>query len=243
MNILVVCAHPDDETIGMGGTIKKLSRKHNVSILFVSEGITGRRKSGYVSSPQYEITEEEMQKMKKEIEIRKKHAKNAAMILGVTDVKFLDLANLELDQIPLLKITKEIEKKILEIKPNIVFTHHYNDLNPDHRAVYEATITATRPIPDSTVSSVMSFEIPAATDWRKPYKFNPNFYIEITKELKYKIKALSAYHYEIRKSPHPRSTEMTKAVAQRWGSLSGFECAEAFELILMRSRNPEDLRF
>ena len=75
MKILVVCAHPDDETIGMGGTLKKLSKKHDVSILFLSDGIMARRKSGYVSNPQYEISEKESKKLQKEIEIRKKHAK------------------------------------------------------------------------------------------------------------------------------------------------------------------------
>ena len=181
--------------------------------------------------------------MEKEILVRKEHAKKALKILGLKKARFLDLRNMELDQIPLLKITKEVEKEIAKYKPQIVFTHHYNDLNLDHRIVYEATIAASRPIPDSTINAVLSFEIPAATDWRKPYKFNPNFYVDITKELKYKIKALTAYHYEIRKSPHPRSAEMTKVVAQRWGSLSGYNCAEAFEIIMARTKNLNHLSF
>ena len=234
MNILLVCAHPDDEVIGMGGTLKKLSKKHKIKVIFLSEGITARRKAGYVSTPQYDITHEEIQKMKKEIEVRKKHAKKALNVLGVKNVRFLDLPNQELDQIPLLKIIKEIEKEIAETKASIIFTHHHNDLNLDHRVAYEATITAARPVPGSKVSTIISFEIPAATDWRKPYKFNPNLMIDITSQLNAKTKALQAYEYEIRKSPHPRSKEMTEAVAKRWGSLSGYHAAEAFEIVMAR---------
>ena len=172
--------------------------------------------------------------MKKEIIVRKNHAKKALSILGIKKMRFLDLPNQELDQIPLLKITKEIESEISNTKANVIFTHHFNDLNLDHRIVYEATITASRPIPGSTVTSIVSFEIPASTDWRKPYQFNPNLYIDISKELEYKIKALEAYHYEIRKPPHPRSKEMTEAGAFRWGSLSGYDASEAFEIIRLR---------
>jgi LmbE family N-acetylglucosaminyl deacetylase len=172
--------------------------------------------------------------MKKEIVVRKSHAKKALSILGIKKMRFLDLPNQELDQIPLLKITKEIESEIANTKANVIFTHHFNDLNLDHRIVYDATITASRPIPGSTVTSIVSFEIPASTDWKKPYQFNPNLYIDISKELEYKIKALEAYHYEIRKPPHPRSKVITKAIANRWGSLSGYNAAEAFEIIMTR---------
>jgi len=237
MKILVVCAHPDDETIGMGGTLKKLSKKHDVSILFLSDGIMARRKSGYVSNPQYEISEKESKKLQKEIEIRKKHAKKALSILGIKKMRFLDLPNQELDQIPLLKIIKEVEKEIETTNCDVIFTHHYNDLNLDHRVAYEATTTAARPVPWSNISSILSFEIPASTDWRRPYKFNPNFFVDINSSTKSKIQALKEYEYEIRKPPHPRSKEMTIAIAQRWGSLSGYDAAEAFEIVFSRTRN------
>jgi|TARA_B110000495_G_C23001960_1_gene591423 LmbE family N-acetylglucosaminyl deacetylase len=235
--ILIVSAHPDDEIIGMGGIIKKLSRKHEIQILFLADGITARKSSGYLNSTKYEISKSVEKKMKNEIENRKKHARNALKILGVTKMKFLDLPDNELDTIPFLKIVKEIENEIQSTKCDVIFTHHYNDLNIDHRLAYEASITSSRPIFNSEVKSIFSFEAISSTDWKKPYKFNPNLFIDISKELPFKLKALREYKNEIQKFPHPRSIKAIEANAIRWGSLSGFNAAEALELVNARLTN------
>jgi len=232
--ILVVSAHPDDEVVGMGGTLKKLSRVAEIQVLFLADGITARKKTGYVNSSVYEVSDKESKKMLKEIETRKAHAKNALSLLGIKKMRFLDLPDNELDTVPLLKIVKEVEKDISSSKCDTIFTHHYNDLNVDHRIAYDATLTAARPIFDSSVESIISFESISSTDWRKPYKFDPNLYVDITTELKQKLKAARAYKNEIQNFPHPRSVKAIESLAFRWGSLSGFKAAEAFEIILSR---------
>ena len=241
MKILVVSAHPDDEIIGMGGTLKKLAKHHDVSVLFLADGITARKKSGHVNALNYDVSEKENQGMKKEIEIRKSHAKMALGLVGVKKMKFLDLPDNELDTIPFLKIVKEVETAITEFKPKILFTHHYNDLNIDHRIAYEASITASRPIFNNPVSTIISFEAVSSTDWKFPYKFNPNLFVDITKELKSKLESLSAYKNEIRKFPHPRSNETMTSIARRWGSLSGYDAAEAFEIVRSRISDINEL--
>ncbi len=241
MNILVVCAHPDDETISMGGTLKKISKNNKITVLFMNDGVTGRRQPGFYSKADYEISSVHLDAIKKDIMLRQEHARKSCSILGINDIIFLNFPNVEMDTIPLLKIIKQIEKTILDLKTQIIFTHHYNDLNVDHRITFEAVITAARPFPDSTVSSIFSFESIPDSSWRRPNKFNPNMFVDITDEIDTKISALNSYKYEIRKSPHPRNEEMTRAVAKKWGGLSGYNFAEAFEIVLHRTKNPLEI--
>jgi LmbE family N-acetylglucosaminyl deacetylase len=240
MKILVVSAHPDDEIIGMGGTLQKLSKNHEIDVLFLADGITARKQGGHTNAVRYETTALQEKEMKQEINIRKKHAKNALAKVGVKKCTFLDLPDNELDTVPFLKIVKHIENEIKHIKPNIIFTHHYNDLNIDHRRAYEASITASRPIFDSRISSIISFEAISSTDWNFPYRFNPTLFVDISSELKSKVRAISEYKNELRDFPHPRSVKAITSNAERWGSLSGFKAAEAFEIIRSRVKNSKD---
>ena len=77
----------------------------------------------------------------------------------------------------------------------------------------------------------MSFEIPSSTEWNFTSVFVPNTFVDISKELSNKIKALECYKTEIEKFPHPRSAKALESIGNRWGTVSGYSVAEAFSLI------------
>jgi len=232
MKVLIIAAHPDDEVLGMGGTIKKLTKSGNeVKILFMATGITSRRSINYKNSESYEVNKNIINTMKNQIKKLHEDTKRASKIMGVKDIEFEKFPDNEMDTISNLQITKRIEKTINNFKPDTVFTHTEYDINVDHRKLYEATITATRPGQKSSVKDVISFEVPSSTEWYFPSRFSPNIFVDISKELSFKLKALKEYKTEIKKFPHPRSVESLEIISKRWGTVSGFHAAEAFYLV------------
>ena len=226
MNVLIVAAHPDDEILGMGGTIlKHTSKKDAVTIVYMATGITSRKANDEIKSSKDKKFQNEILKLRQD-------ALKAAKILQVKNVKFYDFPDNQMDSITLLKVVKAIEREIKLVKPERVYTNHHGDLNIDHRIVSNATITACRPLTKSgTVKEVLSFEVLSSTEWSYPYSFKPNYFVNIKKQLPKKIKAMEKFKGEIRDFPHPRSSKNINYVAGRLGSVSGFEAAEAFEII------------
>ena len=226
MNILIIAAHPDDEVLGMGGTIAKhTSQKDNVTIIYMATGVTARREHEVKNIPKkvQEVWQQEIEKLRQD-------AKKSAKLLNVENVRFYDFPDNEMDGIQLLKVVKVIEKEIGEVKPDRIYTNHYSDLNVDHKVVFNATLTACRPS-GSPVKELLTFEVLSSTEWSYPYNFNPNYFINVEKYVGEKIEAMKSFASEIRKFPHPRSPENIEHTVRRWGSVSGFKAAEAFELI------------
>jgi len=123
LKILVVAAHPDDEILGMGGTILKHRKKGDtVRVIFLATGITSRRTTKYRNSPKYEINESETKIIKNEIKSLRKNATSALKLLKVNDVNFYNFPDNEMDTVSLLQIVKTIENEISTFKPHVVYT-------------------------------------------------------------------------------------------------------------------------
>jgi len=219
-NILVIAAHPDDEVLGCGGTMARLSKKGSlVNILIVAEGITSRDK------------ERDIKKRSKGILKLRRDARSSAKVLGAKSINFLDYPDNRLDTVPLLDIVKDIELFIKKFKPDVVFTHSENDMNIDHSIVSRASLTACRPLPNSTVKKVYVFEVLSSTEYNPYSTFQPNYFVNIEKVINKKVNALKKYKSEMRASPHPRSIKASKDLASLRGSGVGLKYVEAFRLL------------
>lgn len=212
--VLVVAAHADDEALGCGGSLAKhVAAGDKVHVIFVADGVTSRSGAG----------QEEMVR-------RQQATEKARQILGISTMAFLDLPDNRLDSLPLLDIAQPLEALIAKLLPEIIYTHHYGDLNVDHRLVHQAVMTACRPLPGSTVREILTFEVMSSTEWSSPglAPFIPNLFVDISAQLEIKMEALEAYALEMRVPPHSRSVEHIRCLAKHRGYCMGVDAAEAF---------------
>lgn len=223
--VLIVVAHPDDEILGLGGTMHRLILDAEIQthVIILGEGITSRSDT------------RDTEKYKHELEIHKQNINSARELIGYHSISIFDFPDNRFDSIPLLDIIKVIEKVKNTYLPDIIITHHGGDVNIDHQRTFEAVITACRPMVNETVKTIITFETASGTEWRAstdPKHFIPNCFIEITQlDLDRKIQAMQQYEYEKRQFPHPRSPEALTIQAQRWGISVGCNLAEAFCIV------------
>ena len=217
-NILIIVAHPDDETFGMGGTIarhKFIGDK--VFVISMTNGIGARNNHKL-----------------KDIEERKKSSQQASEILEFEWLCQYELPDNQLDAISFLKIVKLIEDAKDIVKPKFVYTHHFGDLNIDHQIVCKATLTSFRPESDEICKVIRTFEIPSSTDYSHPTVsnfFSPNMYVNINKFWEKKLLAIKAYENELKPYPNIRSVEGLSGYTKFRGLSVGLERAEAFQTL------------
>lgn len=206
---LVFAPHNDDELLGAGGTILKLSKSgYDVTVCEVTAGPTSERIQA--------------------------EAKQAHQLLGVGRSVFLNLPSCKLAELPKTQLNDVFCKLVREVKPEIVFIPHFGDMHLDHRWVAEGAMVAVRPLEAPFVRTVLAYETLSETEWNTPSVHNaflPNVWIDVSEELDGKLAAMSCYQSQLHPFPHPRSLEAIKALAQYRGSTVGVQAAEAFMLI------------
>ena len=220
--VLAVVAHPDDEILGVGGTLAKhVQNNDKVYSVILGEGMTSREEN------REDISQSEIEELHHD-------TLKAGEIIGFKDIYFANFPDNRFDSVNLLEIIKEVEKYIDQIKPEIIYTHYHGDLNIDHQKTSEAVITACRPVGDYNVKEIYAFETPSSTEWNftsDSNSFNPSLFVDIEETIDKKLAAMESYQSEIRDYPHPRSIKALKTIAARWGTVVGKNYVEVFELI------------
>jgi LmbE family N-acetylglucosaminyl deacetylase len=222
--VLVIAAHADDEVLGCGGTIAKhVAKGDAVQLVLMADGVSSRTGGKDSRSVRDELTR------------RNAAADRAHAILRIEKVYRLGLPDNRMDSVPLLDVVQSLEAVITRSAPDIIYTHHFGDLNVDHRITHQAVVTACRPVPDGGVRELLTFEVPSSTEWASPSvaPFKPNTFVDITEYLSLKMQALDAYKMEMRPTPHSRSLEHLDCLARHRGNCVGVQAAEAFEVIRM----------
>jgi LmbE family N-acetylglucosaminyl deacetylase len=217
---LIIAAHPDDEVLGCGGTIARLSSEGwTVHVHIVAEGSTSRDDVRDVAKHSESLSE------------LRKAAKKASAILGAHSLAFSELPDNRMDGLELLDIVKLVDSDVQRLKPRLVLTHHSSDVNIDHRIIHDAVIAACRPQPGCSVRELLFFEVASSTEWRpgaSARPFVPDTYFDISQFLVHKLEALQSYGSEMRPFPHARSIEAIEALARWRGATVGCAAAEAF---------------
>ena len=214
--VLVVDAHPDDELLGCGGTLAlHTARGDSVTAVI---GSLGRDPDG----PQ------------------PLDSKAALSQLGVSDVRSLGLPDQAFDTFTLTDVISPLEEIAREIRPNVVYTHHHDDINRDHQLLFKAVLVITRPT-DPWVEAVYSFDTASSTEWGYPRSFVPDTWVDISETIDAKLRAMAEYESELRPYPHPRSLEALKNRAEAAGNLCCLTAAEVFMTVRRIARGGQAL--
>ena len=219
---LILAAHPDDEVLGCGGTIARLSGEgHAVHVVIMAEGATSRDPVRDRSARDGELS------------ALAGAAHRAGGVLGAASVELLAFPDNRMDSLDRLDIVKTVEDLVARHAPDTVFTHHAGDVNIDHRRLHDAVVTACRPQPGHPVRRLLFFEVASSTEWQPPGSapaFQPAVFVDIAETLDRKMESLRAYASEMRPWPHSRSIEAVAHLARWRGATVGRAAAEAFML-------------
>lgn len=216
MNVLVISPHPDDECLGVGGTIAQLAQAGcEVTVLTVAEHLPPL----YPESTGRLIRDEAMRAHKR---------------LRVSNSIFLDIPAVTLTEHPRAELNRSVQEALVSVRPKLVFIP-FPDRHIDHRIVFDAAMVATRPVRAGIkIKLVAMYETLSETHWNAPAaeaSFTPTWTVDISTTIEDKLMAYSCYESQLGANPGPRSMEAVKALSVFRGSQCSMNYGEAFQLV------------
>ena len=215
--IIFFSVHPDDETLGCGGTILKHKKESDKIYWIILTNIS-----------------DEKVWTKKKIKERQEEIDNVSLKYGFEEVFKLNYDTTRLDEVPLGEFTKSISERIKEIQPETIYLHNRSDIHSDHRVSFNAILSASKSFNHPYVKKVLMFETISETEFAPALQENafvPNYFVDITAHLRQKIEIMKIFNTEIKEHPFPRSERNIEALATFRGAQCGVEYAEAFMIL------------
>ncbi|MBT2134058.1 PIG-L family deacetylase [Croceibacterium sp. LX-88] len=214
--VLVIAPHPDDEILGCGGTIARLSAEgQEVHVAVTTQGYPPAFSEESVAQVRREMT-------------------SAHEIVRVSQTHVLDLPAAALDQVPASQLNAKLEQLVKDVAPDTLFLPFVGDIHGDHQLIFLASMVAARPRHDKAPSRIFCYETLSETNWyAAPVTpaFVPNVFIDISDTLETKVRAFAAFASQVRPFPDERSIEAIESLARIRGAAVHLRAAEAFVLV------------
>ena len=216
MKVLVIAPHPDDEVIGVGGTMaRRADAGDEVTVCVVTRG------------PEKLFAREFVEQGRRE-------CRQADALLGAKETIFLDYPSVMLETVPRYELNAGIGEVIQRVKPDEVYIPHRGDMQLDHQLVVDAAMVALRPKYEHVVRRVYAYETLSETGWNIPNtqnEFIPTVYEDISAQFERKLAALACFASQMSPFPAARSVKAIEALAMFRGATVNVNAAEAFTLI------------
>lgn len=214
--VLVLAPHPDDEVLGVGGSMARLAEAGaEVHVAIVTTGRAPR------------FSPEQARGVRAEAEA-------AHRALGVAQTHFLDCPAAELGEMAHADLNATIGGLVRAVDPVTVFAPHPGDIHLDHQLCFLSALVAARPHQHHYPRRVLAYETLSETNWNAPYltpAFLPNLFVDISATLDRKLDAFALFASQQREPPHERSVAALRALATLRGATVHRAAAEAFVAI------------
>ena len=218
MSELVVAVHPDDETLGCGGTmLKRIAGGTPVSLAIVTAPF----------APMWS---------KEVIERKAKEVEAVAGAYGVASLHRLGFPSTRLDTVPRGEVIAALRDVVDAVNPDVVYVTHPGDAHAEHGIVFEAVVSVLRAfrMGSSGPRRLVAYETLSSTDAgaQLPEKlFTPQVFIDVSPHIDQKVEIMSLYESEAQGDPGPRGPSAIRALARMRGATVGVDYAEAFTLV------------
>ena len=220
--VLFVAVHPDDETLGCGGTILKHKAAGDQIYWLVMTAPT-------INHPCH---------FSKEFICKRDALVDAvSLAYGFDETIRLNLPTQLLHTIDLREIIQRVDDVMKRVQPNIIYLMNHTDVHSDHRVAFDAVYSCTKSFRKPFVEQILMIEALSETEFALATQasfFAPNVYVDITPYIEKKLEIMSMYEEELMKEPYPRSLSSVRALARVRGSRAGVMYAEAFQLLYER---------